>query len=82
MATLTPKTPRTTRARTRSRRRLRPSLMVLEDRMLLATLVVSNLQDSGTGSLRYEISHANNNDTITFAPALFTSPDSHAEKKG
>src|SRR4051794_26628712 len=58
--------------RIRARRRLRPTLMVLEDRTMLATLMVKNTNDSGTDSLRTAIGLANTNDTITFDPALFT----------
>jgi hypothetical protein len=49
----------------------RPALEVLDDRCLLSTLTVTNTQDSGKGSLRYEIAHAaKNKDTIVFAPSL------------
>ena len=69
MATLKPGSKNSVRPR--GRRRIRPSLLVLENRTLLSTLVVTNLQDSGNGSLRYELSQANNNDTITFQSTLF-----------
>jgi predicted outer membrane repeat protein len=35
-----------------------------------STLTVTNNLDSGHGSLRYEIAHAQNRDTIVFAPSL------------
>jgi hypothetical protein len=50
--------------------RFRPHLEPLEDRWLPSTLTVTNNLDSGTGSLRYEIAAAKNNDTIVFAPSL------------
>lgn len=55
--------------------RYRPSLLVLEDRLLLSVFTVDNLGDAGTGSdtsgdLRYCISHAANGDDITFADGL------------
>ena len=40
-------------------RRLRPTVMALEGRMLLSTLTVSNTNDSGTGSLRAAVLQAN-----------------------
>src|SRR5262245_45954664 len=57
---------------THSRSRFRPSLLVLEDRTMLSTFQVTNTNDSGTGSLRYELSQAGNGDTITFS-SLFNS---------
>src|SRR5262245_12873912 len=60
--------PRTLRAR----RRLRPSLLELERRTMLTTLMVTNLQDSGAGSLRYELGRALASDTINFDPSLFS----------
>jgi hypothetical protein len=44
----------------------RPSLEALEDRALPSTLTVINLNDSGPGSLRYELSQARDNDVIVF----------------
>ena len=38
--------------RQRQRRRMRPTVMALEDRRLLSTFTVTNTADSGTGSLR------------------------------
>jgi hypothetical protein len=65
--------PRTSSSRRRkTHRSIRPSLMMLEDRMLLSSLVVSNTNDSGSGSLRFEIGQAAAGDTITFDPALFS----------
>jgi hypothetical protein len=37
---------------------------------LLSTLTVTNTKDRGNNSLRYEIAHASQNDTIVFAPRL------------
>lgn len=57
----------------RKRRITRPLLLQLEDRNLLSTITVSNLADSGNGSLRAAITAANalsGADTIVFAPAL------------
>ena len=51
-------------------RRFRPRLEVLEDRLVPSTVTVTNNLDSGRGSLRYEIAHAQNKDTIVFAPSL------------
>jgi predicted outer membrane repeat protein len=47
--------------------RRRPVLEVLEDRYLLSTLTVLNLNDSGAGSLRQAIANAAPGDTINFA---------------
>jgi hypothetical protein len=61
---------------------VRPRLEALEDRCVPSTLnhhcpppptpsgAVTNLLDSGPGSLRYEIAAAKSGDTITFAPGL------------
>lgn len=49
-------------------------MMSLEDRRLLAPLVVMNTNSSGPGSLAQEIALANANheaNTITFEPAVF-----------
>jgi predicted outer membrane repeat protein len=50
----------------------RPNLEALEDRCVPSstTLKVTNLADSGPGSLRYEIAQAQHNDTIVFANKL------------
>jgi len=49
------------------RRASRPRLEVLEDRTLLSIDVVSNINDSGMGSLRDTILNASPGDTIAFA---------------
>jgi hypothetical protein len=48
----------------------RPELLCLEERALPSTLTVTNLNDSGVGSLRYELAQAQNGDVITFAKGL------------
>jgi fibronectin-binding autotransporter adhesin len=50
----------------------RPQLEALEDRWVPSMLKVTNTFDSGPGSLRYEIAHANNSgkDTIVFDKSL------------
>jgi predicted outer membrane repeat protein len=50
-----------------------PLLEALEDRQLFSTLTVTNLQDSGAGSLRAAITAAQSGDTIVFSPTLFSS---------
>src|SRR5262249_53594317 len=52
------------------RPRFRPALGGLEDRMLLSTLSVINLDDSGPGSLRDTLTLAQVGDTIVFDKAL------------
>jgi hypothetical protein len=54
------------------RNRFRPQLEQLEQRALLSTLTVTNLSDSGPGSLRDAINMANASpdSTIDFAPGL------------
>ena len=56
------------------RRSAAPRLEVMEDRTVLSTLTVMNINDSGPGSLRQAILDANSNgsttNTINFAPAL------------
>ncbi len=54
----------------RRRRRFAPRIDSLETRALLSTLVVSNNDDSGTGSLRQAIADAASGDTIAFAHSL------------
>ena len=54
-------------------RRLRPTVMGLEDRTLLSMYTVGNLNDSGAGSLRQGILDANSTsgaDVIDFQPGL------------
>ncbi len=68
--------------RRRSRQRLRPNLMALEDRRLLSTFTVNSVGDVGTGSglvgdLRYCITQANSaggDETITFDNTVFKTP--------
>jgi hypothetical protein len=58
------------------RRRLRPTVTALEGRVLLSTLNVSNINDSGAGSLREAVNQANSDngpDTINFSD-LFNTP--------
>jgi predicted outer membrane repeat protein len=50
--------------------RFRPQLEVLEGRDVPSTLTVTNIQDSGPGSLRADIAAASSGDTINFDPAL------------
>ena len=52
------------------RRRFAPRIDSLETRALLSTLVVTNDDDSGTGSLRQAIADAASGDTITFSHSL------------
>ncbi len=55
----------------RDRSRWMPRLESLEDRTQPSTLTVTNLNDSGMGSLRAAIAEANNNgDTIDFASSV------------
>src|SRR6516162_4509856 len=51
-------------------RAFHPRSEPLEGRALLSTLTVTNILDSGKGSLRYEIAHASKNAAIVFAPSL------------
>ena len=61
----------------RGRRRLRPTVMALESRALLSTLVVKSIADDGSpGTLRWAVAQANANnqaDTIGFS-SLFSAP--------
>src|SRR5262245_39760279 len=52
------------------RRSFVPRLEALEDRSLPSTLTVTNLADSGVGSLRGQLAAAAPGDTIDFAPGL------------
>src|SRR5687768_8208904 len=62
------------RSRPPDRRRNRPlHVETLQGRQLLATIVVTNTEDSGVGSLRAALEQANLDpaeDTIEFAPAV------------
>ena len=58
------------RSRRQKPHRFRPLLDALEGRVLLSTLVVQNLGDSGKGSLCAELGLAKNGDTIAFASGL------------
>ena len=68
----------TVEARKRQRRRLRPTLLALEDRRLLSTFTVtSTLDDGSAGTLRYAIGQANSTagaDTIDFDSSVFNTP--------
>src|SRR5271157_1225772 len=60
----------------RRRRRMRPTVVVLEDRRLLSTFTVTNNASSGAGSLPYEIGLANTAggaNTIVFG-SFFNTP--------
>ena len=52
------------------RRRFLPRVDLMEDRTLLSTLTVTNNNDSGKGSLRFEIAAAASGDTINFSSKL------------
>ncbi len=71
------------RARASDRRRLRPGLLALEDRRLLATFTVTSIADTltggdpTTGTLRWAVEQANSAtdaSTIDFDPTLFATP--------
>ena len=53
-----------------SRRRFAPNVDPLEVRALLSTIVVTDADDSGAGSLRQAITGAASGDTITFSSKL------------
>lgn len=63
-------------ARRRQRRRLRPTLLALEERQLLSTFTVtSTLDDGGAGTLRWAVGQANSTagaDTIDFDSSFNT----------
>ena len=63
---------RSARTAKATRRAPRPGLRLeaLEERYLLSTLTVLNINDSGAGSLRADIAAAHSGDTIVFAPSL------------
>jgi hypothetical protein len=65
-----PRCQRVRDARSGFRRRFRPWIEGLEDRAVLSTLTVLNALDKGAGSLRDTIGHAQDGDTVLFAPAL------------
>jgi hypothetical protein len=52
------------------RRSFVPWLEILEDRTLPSTLMVTNTNDKGPGSLRHTITNAKSGDSIVFAPSL------------
>jgi hypothetical protein len=61
----------------RTRHGLRPVVLALEDRRLLASLAVTNTSASGSGSLAAAIGTANGNDqanTITFQGSIWNTP--------
>ena len=64
----------------RKRRRMQPTLLALEDRKLLSTIIVNNPTDTpivGQIDLRQAISQANTsggNETITFDKTVFKTP--------
>ena len=64
--------PRADRPTGNPRPRYRPSLLVLEPRILLSTYIVQNTNDGGSGSLRYELGLAGNGDAVEFSPAVFS----------
>jgi hypothetical protein len=61
----------------RGLRQMRPTLIALEGRALLSTIVVTNTAGSGTGSLPWAVGQANANDgdeTIVFDKTAFRTP--------
>ncbi len=66
----TSEAPRSTGSR-RRRHRFAPDLLALEARALLSTLTVMNDNDSGSGSLRYELGVAKPNDIVDFSPKAY-----------
>jgi hypothetical protein len=57
-------------SRPAGRPRFRPAVECLEERALLSTLTVMNLDDSGPGSLRSALAQAQNGDVINFDSGL------------
>src|SRR3954468_1324070 len=67
----------TVEARRRQRRRMRPTLLALEDRKLLSTFTVtSTLDDGSDGTLRWAVTQANlgGDNTIAFDGTVFGTP--------
>ena len=62
----------------RQRRRMRPTLLALEDRRLLSTFTVtSTLDDGSVGTLRWAVGQANSTggaETIAFDSTVFKTP--------
>ena len=52
------------------KRTARPRLEPLEDRVTPTTYTVTSINDSGVGSLRYEVGLAGTGDTVNFSSAL------------
>ena len=73
---------------TRDRHRLRPTLTMLEDRQLLSSFIVNNPTDTpvtGQTDLRQAIVQATTdttNDTITFDPTVFSTPQTDHPELG
>jgi hypothetical protein len=66
--------PSTRPIRRRRARAARPALDALEGRLVLSTLTVTSIADSGAGSLRAEIAVAHNGDTVVFDKTVFKNP--------
>jgi hypothetical protein len=63
-----------TTERRRAHPRFRPGVQGLENRLVLSNYatVVSNADDSGPGTLRYDVMHAQSGEIIEFDPKFFT----------